>query len=737
MAETVNVATIMPIAFVASVMVVTDAVDVDSSAPIAFVSSGMVVESGVVIDSAAPIAFVSSTMAVVEPTTADVDVASICPVTFTSSTLSVVEHATADLDITSTVALPASICVLHSFDYEPDILVDSTRQDTPIPVLAGQTEVIQAPVGGGLVEDSSVRSTKNVLVIIVDDVAREYLEIYDRSRFPEIPEQWANQWEPGSFAYPPSIWLDYLARHGLLLLRMNSAAMCSPTRASLLTGRDNIDHEVGNAIQWEAGDTAHTYVGTTIYELLASQRPEYERIHIGKWHVTENMQGPVGGIGPNIESSKLAFQRIVDVGGASYFQGSAGNLGRPPGIIEPEEQSDHTVFAWGIHDARENPRPFVGHAGGPFEGEANRTFDLWYTAHDAQQSNALVYTVEAAKQALRDVAEDQKPFMMNVWFNAPHVPDKWSDDQDDLGVEHLSTLGYHDYGAVHPGGTQNGAAIKAVMQSIDHGIGEILGAMTPAQRANTMVVVMSDNGTAAGALAETYVGTEPVMDILQDDTVLVPLSDYSQSHSKRSPWQGGIGASCVISGAGIVNPGDGVSPRISTALTGVEDLFRLICEMTGVTPTDPVGYHTRALLDVVRDEPMAGRNTYVQKAFQNGYASDMWNESQAQQIRFVSAQNAAGWKLIRVKANAAPSTPSDDPPGEVTWEWQLHNMLVDYLETDDLFWDGEGSIVDPASATLQEKYDALSVEARQNFNELYLQIDAENVMPPGLEVTLS
>jgi arylsulfatase len=103
---------------------------------------------------------------------------------------------------------------------------------------------------------------------------------------------------PSTFGGPantPS--MDKLAAEGLSYNRFHTTAICSPTRASLLTGRDSHTANVGTVL-----NSANTYPGyqgvlnphtATIAEILRQQG--YSTAAIGKWHLAPNWEtSPVG-----------------------------------------------------------------------------------------------------------------------------------------------------------------------------------------------------------------------------------------------------------------------------------------------------------------------------------------------------------------------------------------------------------------------------------------------------------
>lgn len=135
----------------------------------------------------------------------------------------------------------------------------------------------QPVVGRTLTESSPpvwpqpVRAPKgapNVLIIMTDDVG------FGAS---------------SSFGGPiPTPTLDALAREGLRYNRFHTTAICSPTRASLLTGRDPQAVEMGYVSNWATGYDGHSSVipksAGTVARILRDSG--YNTAMFGKAHVT-------------------------------------------------------------------------------------------------------------------------------------------------------------------------------------------------------------------------------------------------------------------------------------------------------------------------------------------------------------------------------------------------------------------------------------------------------------------
>ena len=102
----------------------------------------------------------------------------------------------------------------------------------------------------------------------------------------------------GSFGGPiPTPTLDTLARNGLRYNRFHTTAICSPTRASLLTGRNPHNVGMGNATNLPTGYDGYTSVipesAGTVARVLTDAG--YSSAMFGKAHITPEWEsGPTG-----------------------------------------------------------------------------------------------------------------------------------------------------------------------------------------------------------------------------------------------------------------------------------------------------------------------------------------------------------------------------------------------------------------------------------------------------------
>ncbi|MEC8591700.1 MAG: sulfatase-like hydrolase/transferase, partial [Planctomycetota bacterium] len=164
--------------------------------------------------------------------------------------------------------------------------------------------------------------------------------------------------------------LDKLASEGMRFTHFYSgAAVCSPSRAVLLTGRNNLRASIYSWIN-DQDQRSHLPVNeTTLAEVLKSNG--FDTAHFGKWHL-------------GMPTTRQPDKPTPSEHGFDYWFATANNA-----------QPSHR-----------NPRNFVrnGKPVGELKGYA---CDL---------------VVEDAIQWLDSRKKTERPFFLNVWFHEPHAP---------------------------------------------------------------------------------------------------------------------------------------------------------------------------------------------------------------------------------------------------------------------------------------------------------------------------
>ena len=368
---------------------------------------------------------------------------------------------------------------------------------------------------------SGARQTPpNILLIIGDDMGVETLRSFGVGADP---------------AATPN--LDRLAASGVRFTRYWSQPVCSPTRATMITGRYGFrtgvgrptgdgaamgampatppsppgsPRETGRGGQAAAGrggarggrggggqaEDGPSSPGLRLEEFTLPKafaaHPElgYATAAIGKWHLADGRNG---------------WEKHPNLTGFDYFSG--GLRGFPEGY-----------FAW-IKDVNGvlsgttgyGPSDQVDDATTWIHGRGNRPWFLWFA------------------------------------FNLPHEPlhlpprSLWVTDHSDLDPQADPSTNPRPY-------------FKAMIEAMDTEIGRLLASLDPEVRANTYVIFMGDNGSTGGTVTAPFVRT----------------------HAKGTVYEGGVNVPLIVTGPGVaIN-------RASNRLVNSADMFATILDMARI-----------------------------------------------------------------------------------------------------------------------------------------------------------
>lgn len=182
----------------------------------------------------------------------------------------------------STMAWRATTTALLLFSATMASAQDAPRDGSVLPLPP-------APFGGVITETfegstqdypqpvTPPEGAPNVVVIIIDDLGFG---------------------QPGTFGGPvPTPTLDALAEEGLRFTRFHTTAICSPTRAALLTGRNHHQSGFGTISELSTGYPGYNSIwprsSGTIAEILKDHG--YSTAAFGKWHNTPDWEtSPMG-----------------------------------------------------------------------------------------------------------------------------------------------------------------------------------------------------------------------------------------------------------------------------------------------------------------------------------------------------------------------------------------------------------------------------------------------------------
>jgi len=236
--------------------------------------------------------------------------------------------------------------------------------------------------------------------------------------------------------------LDRLARESVVFQSFYVSPVCSPTRASLLTGRYNyrtgvVDTYLGRSLMYPDE--------VTLAEMLSTVG--YRTGIYGKWHLGDNYP-----------------MRAIDQGFQQALTLNGGGIGQPSDPAGGESYFDPILFANG------KPQKIPGYVS------------------DVITSAALKFIEQN-----RD-----RPFFTYVAFNAPHtpleVPDKYYQTyrQMNLKPTDFPSAGHPFPQTFDPETT---ARIYGMVENIDDNVGRLLRKLDELKLSeNTIVIFLTDNG---------------------------------------------------------------------------------------------------------------------------------------------------------------------------------------------------------------------------------------------------
>lgn len=124
---------------------------------------------------------------------------------------------------------------------------------------------------------STATTPQNLLLIIADDVGTDGLHLFNN--------------DPRA-SFPPTPNIDALHQSGVLFRNAYSYPTCSPTRATMLTGRYGFRTGIGYALA-DPSEPVLQAAEFTLPEVLSGQpSPRYRHANIGKWHLSFGEDDP-------------------------------------------------------------------------------------------------------------------------------------------------------------------------------------------------------------------------------------------------------------------------------------------------------------------------------------------------------------------------------------------------------------------------------------------------------------
>lgn len=312
---------------------------------------------------------------------------------------------------------------------------------------------------------ASTTNTPNILFIIADDLGKDAIKGYTEGSIkPATPN------------------IDAIRNSGLTFTNFWVNPTCTPTRASIMTGKYGYRTGVKGV-----GDVLSSSEVSLQKYISENTNNKYASAIVGKWHLSGN--------------------------NASF-----------------------------------NPESFgIDYYAGLIRGTVDNYYQ-WQLTEDGISSLQTKYTTEVFTELAIDwVSGQSKPWFLWVAYNAPHTP------------FHVPPAEMHNQGSlpVYAAGMNATPYYMAAIEAMDYQIGRLLDNIPNAERDNTVIIFIGDNGTPNDAAQ----------------------SPFTNATVKNTLYQGGINVPMFISGSGVSRVG------VDTNLVSGSDLFATIAELAGMSIT--------------------------------------------------------------------------------------------------------------------------------------------------------
>ncbi|MEO0415014.1 MAG: sulfatase-like hydrolase/transferase, partial [Verrucomicrobiota bacterium] len=289
--------------------------------------------------------------------------------------------------------------------------------------------------------------------------------------------------------------------------------VCSPTRASFLTGLYPDNAGVPGVIRTKLPNNPTNWGNLRNDVLTLPQHfnsAGYDTAIIGKWHL--GLDEP---------------DRPNDIG-FDYFKGFLGDM--------MDDYYEHLRF--GNHYMRENTEPIHP------KGHATDLFSDWSVDY------------------IKEKAESENPFFLFLAYNAPHTPIQPPQDW----LEKVK--------ARETGIDEKRAALVALIEHMDHGIGKVIKSLKDTdQWDNTIVVFTSDNGGQGNVGARN-----------------LPLRG-----AKQEMWEGGIRVGTCVTWPEKIKAGAVNKDHVSLTM----DFMPTLAEIVGAPVPKNAGIDGRSFAPVL------------------------------------------------------------------------------------------------------------------------------------------
>ncbi len=213
--------------------------------------------------------------------------------------------------------------------------------------------------------------------------------------------------------------------------------------------------------------------------------------------------------------------------------------------------STAVIGKWHLSRTASHPTDIgVGYYAGLLTGAAG-SYNNWNLTENGTTSTSTEYiTSKITDLAIDWKAAQTKPWFLWLAYTAPHSP------------FHLPADSLHSQGML-PSDAASIAAnplpyYMAMIEAMDHEIGRLLNSMSQAEKDNTIIIFIGDNGSPNQVVQK-----------------------YNSRKAKGTVYKGGINVPMVVSGYGVSR-----FNQTDDAFTGTVDLFATIADIAGTGTTE-------------------------------------------------------------------------------------------------------------------------------------------------------
>lgn len=417
----------------------------------------------------------------------------------------------------------------------------------------------------GTPTSATTGSPPNILVILVDDVGPDQLIAFDADHGVAGMAPGANLYT-SDYPYAPTPNITALAQEGVRFTRAFATPLCSPSRASMMTGRYTLRNWIGgictpnaraNVPPFNRQEPQLPRTEIALPEMLDLFAPSVSTGLFGKWHLTASRCHVPPPVIPDIDGDDHPA-----AAGWTDFDGIIRNLlGRPNPDTEGCIVGRPNYYTWFRVHNETSPPPYTPCAGAP-PGACLPPSTL--SLREFEET----YITTTEREAVQAFALAAPEPWCAVWAShACHGPFDWPPQE-------LHSYGNEPFDLLD---TQHWLRYLSILETLDSEIGNLKSALDQGQGETiwdrTMVILIGDNGSDSNALVDA---SERFPGIL-DDYVAPVLDDGRPTRFKGTSYVSGTSMACIVSGAGVVNPG-----RVYGGLVDIVDVFSTIRDSYGV-----------------------------------------------------------------------------------------------------------------------------------------------------------